>query len=40
MDYSELLPLLVPAKDGGTQAVRVVLTSSKDDRNLLEVGCH
>lgn len=32
-DFSDdLVPLLIPAKGGGTQAVRVVLTSSKEDR--------
>ncbi|KAA8550537.1 hypothetical protein F0562_002221 [Nyssa sinensis] len=32
----DLVPLLIPAKGGGTQAVRVVLTSSKEDKNLFE----
>ncbi|CAN0898084.1 Poly(A)-specific ribonuclease PARN-like [Linum grandiflorum] len=30
-----LVPLMIPAKSGGSQAVRVVLTSSKEDRDLL-----
>ncbi|OWM62740.1 hypothetical protein CDL15_Pgr020034 [Punica granatum] len=34
--FEELVPLIIPAKGGGTQAVRVVLTSSKEDKNLLE----
>eukprot|EP00257_Ricinus_communis_P027157 XP_025014571.1 poly(A)-specific ribonuclease PARN-like [Ricinus communis] len=33
----DLVPLIVPAKGGGTQAVRVVLTSSKEDRDLLQM---
>ena len=34
----ELVPLIVPAKGGGgTQAVRVVLTSSKEEKDLFEV---
>ncbi|CAK9171250.1 unnamed protein product [Ilex paraguariensis] len=32
----DVVPLLIPAKGGGTQAVRVVLTSSKEDRELFE----
>lgn len=37
-DFSdELVPLIVPAKSGGTQAIRVVLADSKEDRELLEV---
>ncbi|KAM1660842.1 hypothetical protein COP2_003853 [Malus domestica] len=32
----DLVPLIIPAKGGGTQAVRVVLTSSKEDRELFE----
>ncbi|KAJ9548824.1 hypothetical protein OSB04_021367 [Centaurea solstitialis] len=35
-EYENVVPLIIPAKGGGTQAVRVVLTSSKEDRNLLE----
>ncbi|CAN1269163.1 Poly(A)-specific ribonuclease PARN-like [Linum perenne] len=31
----DLVPLMVPAKSGGSQAVRVVLTISKEDRDLL-----
>lgn len=33
----ELVPLILPAKGGGTQSVRVVLTSSKEDKDLFEV---
>ena len=33
----ELVPLIIPAKSGGTQAVRLVLTSSKEDKDMLEV---
>lgn len=33
----DLVPLLIPAKSGGTQAIRAVLTSSKEDRDLLKV---
>lgn len=33
----ELVPLLIPAKSGGTQAVRVVLASSKEDKEIFEV---
>ena len=36
-EYENVVPLIIPAKGGGTQAVRVVLTSSKGDRHLLEV---
>lgn len=37
-DFSDdLVPLLIPAKGGGTQAVRVVLTSSKEDRESFVV---
>lgn len=32
----ELVPLIIPAKGGGTQAVRVVLTSSKEDKDSFE----
>ncbi|KAM1483452.1 hypothetical protein ACFX15_034705 [Malus domestica] len=32
----ELVPLIIPAKGGGTQAVRVVLTSSTADKDLFE----
>ncbi|XP_018498056.1 poly(A)-specific ribonuclease PARN-like [Pyrus x bretschneideri] len=32
----DLVPLIIPAKGGGTQAVRVVLTSSKEDKELFE----
>ncbi|XP_065876104.1 poly(A)-specific ribonuclease PARN-like isoform X2 [Euphorbia lathyris] len=30
-----LVPLVIPAKAGGTPAIRVILTSSKDDKDLL-----
>ncbi|KAL5861541.1 hypothetical protein ACOSQ4_002837 [Xanthoceras sorbifolium] len=37
MEQSDnLVPLLVPAKSGGTQSVRAVLTSSEEDMNLLK----
>ncbi|KAK3031857.1 hypothetical protein RJ639_035994 [Escallonia herrerae] len=32
----DVVPMFIPAKGGGTQAVRVVLTNSKEDRNLFE----
>ncbi|XP_052170531.1 poly(A)-specific ribonuclease PARN-like [Diospyros lotus] len=35
--YDDLVPLSVPAKGGGTQAIQVVLTSSKEDRLLFEM---
>nr|GEW71589.1 poly(A)-specific ribonuclease PARN-like [Tanacetum cinerariifolium] len=34
--YENVVPLTISLKGGGTQAVRVVLTSSKEDRDLLE----
>ncbi|KAI7752849.1 hypothetical protein M8C21_023500 [Ambrosia artemisiifolia] len=34
--YENVVPLTISAKGGGTQSVRVVLTSSKEDRDLLE----
>ncbi|GJZ34764.1 poly(A)-specific ribonuclease PARN-like protein [Tanacetum coccineum] len=34
--YENVVPLTITLKGGGTQAVRVVLTSSKEDRDLLE----
>lgn len=34
--FKNVVPLTITAKGGGTQAVRVVLTSSKEDRDLLE----
>lgn len=38
-DHSgDLVPLIIPAKGGGTQAVRVVLTSSEEDRGLFRVN--
>lgn len=33
----DVVPLLIPVKQGGTQAVRVVLTSSKEDKDLFQV---
>lgn len=37
MEFSDdVVPLLIPAKGGGTQVVQVVLTSSKEDRDLFE----
>ncbi|KAL3616295.1 hypothetical protein CASFOL_039685 [Castilleja foliolosa] len=35
-EHIDVVPLQVPLKGGGVQAVRVVLTSSKEDKNLLE----
>ncbi|KAG8640399.1 poly(A)-specific ribonuclease PARN-like isoform X5 [Manihot esculenta] len=32
----DLVPLIIPAKRGGTQLVRVVLTSSEEDKELLQ----
>ncbi|KAK6259690.1 hypothetical protein SCA6_014164 [Theobroma cacao] len=32
----DLVALKIPTKGGGTQAVRVVLTSSKEDKSLFE----
>ncbi|KAJ6319317.1 hypothetical protein OIU78_014856 [Salix suchowensis] len=32
----DVVPLIIPAKGGATQAVRVVLTSSKEDKDLLQ----
>lgn len=38
-DFSDVLvPLIIPAKGGGTQAVRAVLTSSDEDKDLLKVN--
>lgn len=34
--FDDLVPLLIPAKGGGTQAVRVILTSSEEDKDLLK----
>lgn len=34
----DLVPLIIPAKGGATQAVRVVLTSSKEDMVLFQVA--
>ncbi|KAK7293222.1 hypothetical protein RJT34_16085 [Clitoria ternatea] len=37
VDYSDdLLPLLIPANNGTTQAVRIVLTNSKEEKDLLQ----
>ncbi|KAJ9169842.1 hypothetical protein P3X46_017991 [Hevea brasiliensis] len=33
----DLVPLIIPAKGGGTQSVRVVLASSKEDKELLQM---
>lgn len=38
--YENVVPLIISAKGGGTQSVRVVLTGSKEDRDLLEVLAH
>ena len=39
LDFSDdIVPLLIPAKSGTTLAVRVVLTSSKEDKELFEVN--
>ncbi|XP_027182611.1 poly(A)-specific ribonuclease PARN-like isoform X3 [Coffea eugenioides] len=35
-EFTDLVPLLVPAKGGGSQAIRVVLTSSNEDKNVFE----
>ncbi|GFQ05977.1 poly(A)-specific ribonuclease parn-like [Phtheirospermum japonicum] len=35
-EHINVVPLQVPLKGGGVQAVQVVLTSSKEDKNLLE----
>ncbi|CAK7349237.1 unnamed protein product [Dovyalis caffra] len=34
-EFADVVPLIVPAKGGVTQAVRVVLTSSEEDKDLL-----
>ncbi|GAV76539.1 CAF1 domain-containing protein, partial [Cephalotus follicularis] len=36
----DVVPLIIPAKGGETQAVRVVLASSKEDKNILERELH
>ncbi|XP_027335850.1 poly(A)-specific ribonuclease PARN-like [Abrus precatorius] len=37
VDYSDdLLPLIIPGKSGTTQAVRIVLANSEEDKELLE----
>ena len=39
LDFSDdIVPLLIPAKSGTTLAVRVVLTRSKEDKELFEVN--
>ncbi|KAK6145165.1 hypothetical protein DH2020_021985 [Rehmannia glutinosa] len=35
-EFIDIVPLQVPVKGGGVQGVRVVLTSSEEDKNLLE----
>ncbi|XVF32056.1 hypothetical protein REPUB_Repub17cG0049000 [Reevesia pubescens] len=35
--FEDLVALKIPTKGGGTQAVRVVLTSSKEDKSLFEM---
>lgn len=35
-EFVDVVPLLIPANGGGTQTVRVVLTSSQEDKDLLE----
>ena len=38
-DFSDdLVPLIIPGKDGATQEVRVILTSSKEDKVLFQVA--
>ena len=38
VDFSDdLLPLVIPAKSGTTQAVRIVLANSKEDKDFLQV---
>lgn len=34
----DLVPSIIPAKGGTIQAVRVILTSSKEDKVLLQVA--
>lgn len=36
-EFADVVPLQVPAKGVGLQAVRVVLTSSEEDKKLLLV---
>ncbi|XP_042504772.1 poly(A)-specific ribonuclease PARN-like [Macadamia integrifolia] len=36
IEFSDLIPLIIPDKSGGPGAVRVVLTSSEEDKKLLE----
>jgi poly(A)-specific ribonuclease len=33
----DFLPLVIPTKGGTTQAVRIVLANSREDKELLEV---
>lgn len=33
----DLVPLIIPAKGGATPVVRVILTSSKEDKVLFQV---
>lgn len=37
MDFDEVVPLPVPDKDGGIQAIRVVLMSSEEDKHIFKV---
>jgi len=37
-EFSDLVALKIPTKGGGIQAVRVVWTDSKEDKNLFEVA--
>lgn len=38
-DFSDdLVPLIIPGKGGATQEVRVILTSSKEDKVLFQVA--
>ena len=37
-EFDDLVALLIPSKGGGTQAVRVILTSSEEDKVLLKVA--
>lgn len=34
----DLVPLIIPGKGGATQEVRVILTSSKEDKVLFQVA--
>lgn len=35
--FADVVPLQAPVKGGGMQVVRVILTCSEEDKNLLEV---